>query len=285
MPRRGRMSREERAYIVENAEKQTPEQIAKSLDRTVEMVREFIKDNVGVAPDKAAPGEITLRKELRATAEWVELQRQFTDGELRYFEEKYTSWLTQLKDNYTQSEETQIFLLLKNEILINRNLADKKRATGDMARMQTMLDDIYNKYPDGTEMSDSDKQLAANINEQLSATRAALSARTTELMNLQKCHSDLMKQLKATRDQRLNRVEASKDSFIEIIKDLMSEERRLKEGEHMELMRMAAEKEKERLSGYHTYADGNVDRPFLNSDTVGLESPDAPVPPPASEAV
>ena len=40
------------------------------------------------------------------------------------------------------------------------------------------------------------------------------------------------------------------------------------EGKAIEKMRLAMEKEKERLSDYYTYADGTVDIQFLNSDTV-----------------
>jgi hypothetical protein len=265
------MSKEERVFIVEQAGKLSAEEIAKAIDRTVEMVKEFIKEHLGADAEKAAPVEIALRRDLRSSAEWTELHRQFTSAELKYFEERYTTWLSQFKDNVLPSEETQIFMLLKNEILINRNLADKQRATSDMARMQTMLDDIYARYSAGVEMSDADKQLAADLNEQLTASRAAMSVRTSEYIKLQEKHSDLMKQLKATRDQRMKHIESSKESFIEILKELLHEEKRTKEGEHMELMRMAAEKEKGRMATLHTYADGGVDRPFLNADTVELE--------------
>jgi hypothetical protein len=36
----------------------------------------------------------------------------------------------------------------------------------------------------------------------------------------------------------------------------------------MELLKLAAQKEKKRLSEYHSYSDKEVDQPFLNVDTV-----------------
>ena len=39
----------------------------------------------------------------------------------------------------------------------------------------------------------------------------------------------------------------------------------------MEMMRVAAIKEKVRLSDYHTYSDGEVDQVFLSAETVILE--------------
>ena len=40
------------------------------------------------------------------------------------------------------------------------------------------------------------------------------------------------------------------------------------QGKYIEKMRMALEKEKERLSDYHKYEDGTVDQPFITPDTV-----------------
>ena len=39
-------------------------------------------------------------------------------------------------------------------------------------------------------------------------------------------------------------------------------------GIDMEKMRLAMEKEKERLSEYHNYEDGAVDQPFLTPETL-----------------
>jgi hypothetical protein len=42
----------------------------------------------------------------------------------------------------------------------------------------------------------------------------------------------------------------------------------MKYGEEMEKMRLAMEKEKERLSEYHKFSDHMVDQPFLTPETV-----------------
>ena len=39
-------------------------------------------------------------------------------------------------------------------------------------------------------------------------------------------------------------------------------------GIEMEKMKLAMEKEKVRLGAYHKYQDGQIDQPFLNSDTM-----------------
>ena len=37
-------------------------------------------------------------------------------------------------------------------------------------------------------------------------------------------------------------------------------------------MKLAQEKAKETLGGYHTYVDGQIDRPLFNSETVEYDS-------------
>jgi hypothetical protein len=177
--------------------------------------------------------------------------------------------MTQFKEDCLASERTQVFLLLKTEVLINRNLAEKARVAGDIKKLEESLDAAYASFDSVSQMSDDEKAAAAALSEQLSAMRAGQHARTTEFVKLQEKHSDLVKQLKATRDQRLKRIESSKESFIELVKELMEEDNRNREGEQMELMRLAATKEAGRLGEYHEFLDGAVDRPLLNEDTVG----------------
>jgi len=79
----------------------------------------------------------------------------------------------------------------------------------------------------------------------------------------------MLKDLKATREQRIKRLEDSKQTFIGWVRNLMSNpEARRQMGNDMEKMRLAMEVEKERLSEYHQYEDGKIDQPFLTPDTV-----------------
>jgi hypothetical protein len=79
----------------------------------------------------------------------------------------------------------------------------------------------------------------------------------------------MLKDLKGTREQRIKAIEDSKQTFASFIKQIAtSDEFRDKIGIEMEKMRLASEKEKERLSEYFTYEDGNVDQPFLTPETV-----------------
>lgn len=277
MPKRGRPSLEEIQYIKDKASTMTPEDIAEALDRTPEAIKDIIDRYIGARDDDTS-NKVEARKELRESAEWKELRKQFAPDEMSYFEDRWATWMAQFKEDMLASEETQVFMLLKNEILINRNLAEKRLAEVDQKRVQKLLDDLY-RSTGGAELDDNQKQLAVQLNEQITAMRAGQQARTKEFLELEKAHADIMKQLKATRDQRLKRIENIKASFTDIVKELMREEVRDREGESAELMALAGEKERDRLMQPHTYVDGQADRPFLNAESVVMDDEAAAAPP------
>lgn len=269
MPKKGRMSNEERQFILDNAGMMSPAEIATKLDRTEEVVAHTLSTVVGTT--KGTPEQMEVRKELRESVLWTELNKQFTKDEIAYFEERYAAIFSQFREDLMATEETQIFLLLKTEILINRNLADKQRMVHQLSQLEKMLDNFYRTHPKPEMMSDADKAYAINLNEQVTAVRGAQQSKTIEFVKLEEKHAALLKELKATREQRKKGVEQSKVGFIDVVKFLMSEENREQSGREYELLRMAALKERERLSHDHKYADGMVDKPLLTSDTIGVE--------------
>lgn len=275
MAKKGRLSAQERGFILGNMGAMTPDDIAAALDRTADMVREVIAKHTGADAQTAPAEHLEVRKTFRNTAEWTELRKQFTADEMAYFEERYATWVSQLKDDMTPSEQTQIFLLLKTEILINRNLADKQTCLADIGRIEKMVESTLRNAVDEEDLSDSDKQLVRDFNDQLAAMRGAQAARTAEFIKLTDTHAGYMRAMKATRDQRKKNVENIKVGFVDIIKELMTEEGREQNAEYMELMKAAALKERERLGSLHTYADGGVDRPILDAETVLLDEQDA----------
>ena len=79
----------------------------------------------------------------------------------------------------------------------------------------------------------------------------------------------MLKEMKATREQRVKRLEDSKQNFTSWLAFLVTNPDVAKGyGLEMEKMRLAMDKEKERLSEFHKYQDETVDQPFLTPDTV-----------------
>ena len=79
----------------------------------------------------------------------------------------------------------------------------------------------------------------------------------------------MLRDLKATREQRIKRLEDSKQTFIAWVGQIMTQPKLRQEfGTEMEKMRLAMDVERDRLKEWHKYEDGIVDQPFLTPDTV-----------------
>lgn len=148
-------------------------------------------------------------------------------------------------------------------------MRERKRCLQDVERMEEMLDKTLAQYKGNEIAMDSrTKEQIIDMERQLELSRSATHTKSKEYMDLNAKHSVIMKELKGTRDQRISKVENSKESFIGLIKDLQKEEIKMKEARYMELMRLASEKEFKRLSEPHKYVDGQIDQPILSAETV-----------------
>jgi hypothetical protein len=102
---------------------------------------------------------------------------------------------------------------------------------------------------------------------QLSFARNSIANYTNEYTKLLNEQQKISKDLKATREQRIKRIEDGKSSWVGLIRMLEDEVTREKEGREMEILNIATEKYKNRLNEYHTFQDNTVDKPFLTPDS------------------
>jgi hypothetical protein len=289
------LTEEEQARVRELAPTHTVEEIAAALKRQRLTVLNFVR-RYGVVVRKAnRPVEVAaatpeptkteappprlgpapqapLRREvssLRKSPIWRQLQRQFDAEELKYFEERYVELLEQFKEDVFASEEMQVHLLIKMELLINRNLEQQNQCVRQMDEATRRRQELADRVAKG--LVEDEREAKREIKEAEVAfqdARAARSNAASELMKYQDKHADLLQALKATREQRVTRIESSKESFLSVIKRLQLEDERSREGQQMELMRRVTERERQRLASYHDFADGNRDQPLLNAETV-----------------
>ena len=113
-----------------------------------------------------------------------------------------------------------------------------------------------------------DKDYIFNLERQIAVLRSAQETLGRDYKDLQTKKAAMLKDLKATREQRIKRLEDSKQTFIGWVRNLMSNpQTRAELGTEMEKMRLAVNKEEERLTEYHKYEDSLVDQPFLTPDT------------------
>lgn len=264
--KKGQLSLEERKFIEDNISLLSIEQIAEQLNRTIKPVERYISDSkIGLKTIDEQENDKTLRHKLHAKTFWPEIQRQFDSatGELDYFEDTWIGLVKQFREDVLPAEELQIKQFITIDILINRSMKERKRHIADTEKLQQEVDREY-KLPE--DVRDGPK--LANLETQLSFARNSIANYTNEYTKLLNEQQKISKDLKATREQRIKRIEDGKSSWIGLIRMLEDEEIREREGREMEIMNMSVEQQVKKLSEYHEYQDGEVDTPLLTPETV-----------------
>ena len=200
-----------------------------------------------------------LRNKLHAKNFWSEIKKQFDadSGELKYFEDVWINLVKQFREDVLPAEELQIKQFITIDILINRSMKERKRHIHDTEKLKKEVDLEY-KLPE----EDRDAAKLTSLETQLSFARNSIANYTNEYTKLLGEQQKISKDLKATREQRIKRIEDGKSSWIGLIRMLEDEELREKQGREMEILKMATEKVQKDLQDLHTYADGSIDKPL-----------------------
>lgn len=265
--KRGQLSLEEQQFIRDNYENLSVSEIAESLNRNKAPVEKYIKENPGIVIKD--DDRETLKHKLYAKTFWPEIKRQFDEasGELEYFEETWIGLIKQFREDVLPAEELQIKQFITIDILINRSMKERKRHIIETEKLQKQVDEEYAKSDD-----ERDVPRLANLETQLSFARNSIANYTNEYTKLLNEQQKISKDLKATREQRIKRIEDGKSSWVGLIRMLEDEEIREKEGKEMEILKLATDKVKDVLQDYHTYEDKKIDRPFLTPETVDKDN-------------
>lgn len=262
--KRGQLSLDEEKFISENINTLSIEQIANSLNRNTDPIKRYIDENRLYNLSETHDNEI-LKRKLRSKTFWNEIQRQFDEdtGELQYFEDTWVSLVKQFREDVLPAEELQIKQFITIDILINRSMKERKRHISETEKLQRLVDKEYEKPED-----QRDIPRLANLETQLNFARNSIASYTNEYTKLLNEQQKISKDLKATREQRIKRIEDGKSSWVGLIRMLEDEIIREKEGREMEILAMATEKAKQKLYEYHQYSDNKIDRPILNAESV-----------------
>jgi hypothetical protein len=265
MPKkRGQLALDEEKFIRDNIDSLSIEAIAEQLNRNTAPINRYIEENNLYALEEKSENDL-LKRKLHSKSFWYEIERQFDEqtGELEYFENTWVGLIKQFREDVLPAEELQIKQFITIDILINRSMKERKRHIAETEKLQRLVDAEYDKPED-----QRDIPRLANLETQLSFARNSISSYTNEYTKLLNEQQKISKDLKATREQRIKRIEDGKSSWVGLIRMLEDEELREKEGREMEILNMATEKYKKDLFGYHTYQDNKVDKPFLNQESV-----------------
>ena len=260
--KKGRFSVDEMSFIEAQAEVLSPDQIAEKLDRDPASIRDWIEKNIGFSASQKK--EAAVANELKAKPYYRELSNQFSAEELEMFEFHFKKMWSQFKDDVFHTEEMQIIDTIKLEILMNRILKSQMDNQQEVLMNERLVQDEKARDKDQRDMD-----LIINMERQIAILRASQETLSKDYKDLQARKATMLKDLKGTRDQRIKAIEDSKLTFASLVKKIATDPSyRNHIGIEMEKMRLATEKEKERLSEYSNYEDGMVDQPFLTADTV-----------------
>ena len=263
--KRGQLSLDEESYIQQNVNLLSIEQIATNLNRSPNPIKRYISENNLLIDPEDKIIYSTLKDKLHSKTFWNEITKQFDieTGELEYFENTWVSLIKQFREDVLAAEELQIKQFITIDILINRSMKERKRHISETEKLQKLVDQEYEKPED-----QRDIPKLANLETQLSFARNSIANYTNEYTKLLNEQQKISKDLKATREQRIKRIEDGKSSWVGLIRMLEDETIREKEGREMEILKLASEKAKNNLSSFHNYQDNTVDLPLLTPETI-----------------
>ena len=257
--RKGRLSNDETQFITDNVDNMGPEEIATALDRDPASIAMFIKRKLRLGLSE----EEEVAYSLEDRPYWSELKQQFTTEELDLVKYHWSRIIAQFRDDVFPTEEMQVVDVIKIEMLMNRSLKQNKETIDQINLLEKLL--IQER---DVELEHRDRDYIMNLERQAATLRASQESLNRDYRDLQTKKSAMLKEMKGTREQRIKRLEDSKQSFTGWVAHLMQNPNIVKQyGLEMEKMKMAMNKEKERLSAFHKYDDGQVDQPFLTPET------------------
>ena len=258
--KKGRISNSDGRTIARLIDSMTVEDIASKLDRSVDSIEDYIKRELKVGLSRIEVAAYSLEDR----PYWRELEAQFTSDELELFKYHWSRIISQFKDDVFPTEELQVVDVIKLEILMNRCLKGNKENIEQISTYEHMIQDERSRDKD-----QQDHDYIINLERQVASLRASQESLNRDYRELQAKKGAMLKEMKGTREQRIKRLEDSKQSFTSWVASMMQDPDLMKKyGIEMEKMRVAMNREQDRLAQLHKYEDGTIDQPFLSPDTV-----------------
>ena len=159
----------------------------------------------------------------------------------------------------------QLIDTIRLDVLMHRNLIDKEQSRRDIIDMRDELSKLKRKHPET--VTPDDKLRTQQLIGLIQATTSAMQQGTKEYQSLQAEKGKILKEMKATREQRFAKHEMSNESVKAWMQELIKDDvKREILGRHLEKIRLACIDEAIRLSAWHKYEDGFVDQPLLTPE-------------------
>jgi hypothetical protein len=280
--KRGNLSVEEMAFIRRYVDDMSAEKIGEMLNRHEAPIKRYIRENrLGKeyegTPEAQERAESVILRDLKSKPFFRDLKDHFSPREQVFFNEYWVAMVTQFTGDLIPSEEMELKELLTLDILKNRETEAEKRRLDEKAALENELKKVLaepNKDKDAFDI--------------IRTLRESISSLVSQSFNYVKTFKDLCdradkmrKALHASRQDRVKDLENSRVNFTGWLKMLEEHGNKVRVAREMEVIRQAKDRAYSKFTNYETYADGEVDIPILNYETVEGGVP--PLTPPAAD--
>jgi len=255
----GRFSKEELSYIDDNLSIMTDEQLAESLNRSVEAIAQ----RRAVAPQANANAELQSHiSQLHSKHFWSTVKRSLLNEEIETFENSWASLYSQFfHQGVTATDEIMMKDVIIEDILLHRALEQKKNILEEIKENEKLLVEEREK-----DMDDRDTDFMTNALRTIVQLRGTSEAYTKEINEIKKTKDSKFKDLKATRNERLKTVEESGKNIFALIKLLDEQKSRETEGRMTGLVYEASKTKEGQMKQNMVFADGEVDKVWLTPE-------------------
>jgi hypothetical protein len=264
----GPFSKAEITFLVNSCKNHTIEEMAEHLNRSEDSIKKQLLSR-GLYKEKTTAQleeELVIKQNLWSLAFWESIVNAYDDHEIVYFENNWVSFSKQFNLDMTYTECFHLKSLLQAEIEKNRIQANQKDTRSRISDIKDKLRELRMAEDAGT-LSPPEQMEIVQLKSELALMEGASSGHVTNLEKLGKEIAELTKKLKGDRENR-RQVETSADTYWGWVALIQEESYRQDESYKFELGRLAQKKAKDDLQSLAEFADGTVDYPMLNSDTM-----------------
>jgi hypothetical protein len=236
------------------------EDLAAKLSRSEAFVRKHIAT---VPTHERIEEQSDWVSRLHASVFWTEVRKGLIGSEVGFFERAWAAYSDQFSSasDLLATDELMIRDLIMLDIFSMRAVLEQSSAT-------RMIDDLEKAIEKEKELDEEIRNMleAGQWQTQINSLKAARTALTKVHIDYQKQKNDKLRDLKGARDQRFKQIEESKRNFFDLVKDLDTHKRRVKEGQLAAKVQLAAKNVTQDWNQLHEFEDGEIDKPFVSPE-------------------
>ncbi len=188
------------------------------------------------------------------TKRYKKLSKLYSEYDLENFIEQWVNYHIGLED-MTNAEEDALEIMILHKIRLDANQATFNALQNRLIELDSQLS--------GKEL-DLENKNDLMIWEQITSINRQSTEVNKELKDLTDKYIAQQKSLNVSREQREQRQKVGADTFLKLVRDFNDRDRRAAAGKYNERMRLATEKQTQKLKRVHKFVDGSMEPILLD---------------------